>query len=407
MSSRFRIRPETAAFTLFLGALAAFGPIAIDLAQPAITPIARALHAAPNAVTLGLSFFLAGSTAGPLVFGPMSDRYGRRPVIMIGCLLYALASVGCAFAPSAGVFLALRLAQGAASGAGSVASLAMVRDLFKGDLARARLSYVSLVSTIAPMVAPALGVWILAAGGWRATFGSMAGLGLALLLTAALLLSESLPAKGRAERRGGSILTAFAQPLKSPVFVGYALTQGLSFGALMAFIAISPLMLMENLGASRALYAVLFAAIVVMSMAGGYLSGRLASRGAAAEKILTAALLAAAAVDLLLLALALLGLASLWTVVPLLMLAFMATSMVGPNATHGALEGSRGQAGVSAAVFGFLQTACGALVAAVASMIFDGRTAVPIAAVMAASAAAAALAYFVWVRPRERAAARA
>lgn len=404
MTQRFRIRPESAGFTVLLGALAAFGPIAIDLAQPAIAPIARSLNAAPNTITLTLSFFMAGAMAGPLLFGPLSDRIGRKPVVMIGCLVYALASLGCAASTSAGVFLGLRLLQGAAAGAGNVASIAMVRDLFKGDLARARLSYVSLVSTLAPMAAPALGVWILAVGGWRSTFGSMAALGFGLLLAATMLLGESRPPSTRGERRSGSVLAGFGRPLKDPVFVGYALTQGLSFGALIAFIAISPLMLIENLGASRPLYALLFACIVVMSMAGGFLNGRLATRGVAAGKVLAVALCVGPAASLGLLALALTGLASLWTFVPLLMAGFMMGSMIGPNATHGALEHSQGQAGVSAAVFGFLQTACGALVAAIASLVFDPTTAAPIAAVMAASGLGSAAVYFAWVRPRERAA---
>ncbi len=108
------------------------------------------------------------------------------------------------------------------------------------------------------------------------------------------------------------------------------------------------------------------------------------------------------AAAIVMLALALLRMTSLWTFVPLLMAAFMSGSMIGPNATHGALEASTGPTGVSAAVFGFLQTACGTLVAAVASMVFTPGSAAPIAAVMAASGLGAALVYFVWVSPRER-----
>ena len=402
MAARFRIPPQSVAFTIFLGCLAGFGPIAIDVAQPAITQIAQALHAAPQTVTLTLSFFMAGSTAGPLLFGPLSDRFGRRPVIIAGCVIYAAASIGCALSPNAGLFLGLRLLQGAAAGAGNVASISMVRDLFKGDLARARLSYVSLVSTLAPMIAPALGVWMLVIGGWRAPFTAMAFLGIALWIASTFLIGESLPGGARAERRSGNVFAGFRAPLKSPVFVGYAITQGLSFGVLMAFIAISPLMLMQNLGASRGLYAALFAAIVMTSMAGGFLNGRLASSGVSGGRVLAVAVCIGPAAAIVMLALALLRMTSLWTFVPLLMAAFMSGSMIGPNATHGALEASTGPTGVSAAVFGFLQTACGTLVAAVASMVFTPGSAAPIAAVMAASGLGAALVYFVWVSPRER-----
>ena len=124
-----RIRPKSLSFTILLGALSALPPLSIDMGLPAFPTISAALRTSPGAVGLTLSLFMLGFAIAQLGFGPLSDRYGRRPVLLVGCGIFALAGVVCAAAPSIGTLIAWRLVQGAGAGAGMVVTLAIVRDL--------------------------------------------------------------------------------------------------------------------------------------------------------------------------------------------------------------------------------------------------------------------------------------
>ncbi|WP_243146759.1 MFS transporter [Scytonema sp. UIC 10036] len=141
-----RIRPESLGFTILLGALTALPPLSIDMGLPAFPTISASLGASPGAVGLTLSLFMVGFAIAQLAFGPLSDRYGRKPILLIGCGIFALAGAACATTPSIGTLIAWRLVQGAGAGAGMVMTLAIVRDLFEGAAARAQLSYVMLLN---------------------------------------------------------------------------------------------------------------------------------------------------------------------------------------------------------------------------------------------------------------------
>ena len=129
VSAPMRLRPESVAFTLFLSALGGVTPLSVDMGLPALAPIGASLQVSSAAAGLTLSFFLVGIALGPVILGPISDRYGRRPVLLVGCSLFALAGAGCALAPSLPVLLFWRLLAGVGAGAGSTLSLAIVRDL--------------------------------------------------------------------------------------------------------------------------------------------------------------------------------------------------------------------------------------------------------------------------------------
>src|SRR3984885_1089250 len=180
-------------FALFLGALAALPPISIDMALPALGSIAHSLHVTPGMAQLTLSFFMAGFALSPIVYGPLSDRYGRRPMLLLGLVLFTLGGFACAVSGSLNLLLLARFVQGAGAGSGMSLAMAMVRDLFIGKKAQGRLAVITVVTNSAPMIAPALGAALLSHLGWRAIYIATGLCGLLLLSTILFSLQETAP----------------------------------------------------------------------------------------------------------------------------------------------------------------------------------------------------------------------
>jgi DHA1 family bicyclomycin/chloramphenicol resistance-like MFS transporter len=149
--------------------------LSIDSCLASLPNIGFSLHASPAATALILSLFMAGFAFGQIIFGPLCDRLGRRPALLIGCAVFTIAAFGCAIAPSLNVLVFCRFLQGIGAAAGPVISFAIVRDLFVGLGARKRFAYVGVVATLAPIVAPTLGGLISSWAGWRAVFYFLAG----------------------------------------------------------------------------------------------------------------------------------------------------------------------------------------------------------------------------------------
>jgi len=179
---KVRLPPTSTAFTLLLGLLVALPSFGIDMSLPALTSVGAALGVAPERAGLMMSLFMLGFAVAPLFYGPVSDRYGRKPVVVFACVLFTIAGIGCAVARSLPTLLVWRVVQGAGAGASMTIALAIVRDLFEGQAARTRLSHISIAMMVVPMIAPSAGAALLALGGWRVIHGVLAGIGLLLLL---------------------------------------------------------------------------------------------------------------------------------------------------------------------------------------------------------------------------------
>ncbi len=161
-----------------------------------------------------------------------SDRYGRKPVLLVGCGLFVFASAGCAIAPSINALVAWRFFAGAGAGAGMTLMLAMVRDLFEGATARAQLSYINLVMTIAPIIAPTIGGGVLAIANWRAIYGILAVGGLVLIPAIALGLDESIKSRDVNALKPHRLIGNYLRIFSNRVCIGYALVNALSFGCM-------------------------------------------------------------------------------------------------------------------------------------------------------------------------------
>jgi DHA1 family bicyclomycin/chloramphenicol resistance-like MFS transporter len=400
------LRSHSLPFTLLLGALVTLASFATDMGLPVLTATAAALGVTPGAAALTLSVFMAGFALGPLLFGPLSDYYGRRPVLLIGCAMFALFGALGAFAQSLGWLLLWRFLMGMGAGACQVLVVAMVRDLFTGTEARVRQSYVNLAAGIAPIIAPTVGVAIAALGGWRAIYAALALGGIVLLTVVALRLGESAP------RRTGRPLTmrralgSYATVLGHPVTVGYVLVIALNFGCLFAYVSGSSLVLIGLLGVSQHVYGLLFAATAFGLMVGAFTSARLTHRGVAHTRLIAYGLAAIVVTALLLLVLTVGGWLRVSLLVPLAVIGFVGQGMVRPNATQGALEPMSAIAGVASAVMSGVQMLTGALASALVAALFNGRSALAMTGPMAACAAGSALIYAGVVRPAERRMAR-
>jgi DHA1 family bicyclomycin/chloramphenicol resistance-like MFS transporter len=365
-----------------LGALSAFGPLSIDMYLPALPELADDLGAAPSLVQLTLTACLLGLATGQLLGGPISDARGRRGPLLAGLVVYVVASVLCAVAPSVGVLIAMRFVQGAAGAFGIVIGRAVVRDLAEGREAAALFAALILVNGVAPIVAPVIGAGILHLTSWRGVFVVLAVIGAGLLAVATLVLGETL-APG--ERRAGGLratLRTFRALLADGRFVGVVVASGLAFAAMFAYISGSPFVLQEVYGASPAVFGLLFALNGLGIVAAGRLTQRLARRGHEPAALMRAGLLGVAGGGVALLVAVLAG-AGLPGVLPALFVTVASIGIIVPNAAALALSGHPSTAGAASGLLGVAQFAFGAAAAPLVGLAGE-RTAVPMAIVIAA-----------------------
>jgi DHA1 family bicyclomycin/chloramphenicol resistance-like MFS transporter len=220
------------------------GPIAMHMLVPALPHAARDLGASVGAMQTTVSLYILGLAVGQLGYGPVSDRFGRRPILMVGLSLYTVAGLAAFFAPNVLWLIVARVLQALGGGAGMALSRAIVRDMGGQDIAR-RLALMTLMVTLGPGIAPIIGGLVSASFGWRAIFLLLSLIGVLLLVFLWRLLPETRPIT--AEVSVASIARDYRHLLKSPAFVGYAIGGGCSTTSMYAFIAAAPFILVEEL----------------------------------------------------------------------------------------------------------------------------------------------------------------
>jgi DHA1 family bicyclomycin/chloramphenicol resistance-like MFS transporter len=221
-----------------MAALMALNALAIDMMLPALPAIARGLGVThPNDQQYVIIAYTIGFGAGQMVWGPLADRFGRRPLLVVGLILYALLAIGCAVAPTFALLLAGRAAMGAAAAATRVLVTAMVRDMFEGEAMARVMSLVFMVFMVVPVLAPSIGQAVLTVAPWQAIFGLLAGYAVIVLGWSLLRLPETLHPEDRRSLRPGAILEATRIVFTDRLAVGYTLASTALFGGLMAYIA--------------------------------------------------------------------------------------------------------------------------------------------------------------------------
>jgi DHA1 family bicyclomycin/chloramphenicol resistance-like MFS transporter len=261
-----------------LAALATLGPFAIDTYLPAFKSISESLGANPFQMQQTLSAYLLGFSVMMLLHGALSDSFGRRPVILGGLLLFALASLICAFADRIGVLIAGRALQGMSCGAGMVVGRAIVRDLFAAVQAQRLMSQITLFFGVAPAIAPIIGGWLLVLIGWRSIFWFMMTVALLLCALAWITLPETLPRERRQPFAPAPLARGYWSVLSDSRFLLLTIASGVPFSGVFIFILSAPMLLGRHLGLPPTQFFWLFVFCISGIMGGAWTSGRLAGR---------------------------------------------------------------------------------------------------------------------------------
>ncbi|MFC3747774.1 multidrug effflux MFS transporter [Paenibacillus sp. GCM10012306] len=380
---------------LILGALTAFGPLSLDMYLPSLPDLARDLHSSPSLAQLSLTACLVGLAVGQLVAGPLSDVRGRRMPLIVGLSLYVITSFLCSMSTSIEALIVLRFIQGLGGSAGVVVARAIARDMYSGTELTRFFALLMLVNGVAPIAAPIAGGQLLRFTSWPGVFIVLGVIGLVMLASVLFGLRETLP---EAQRSGGglkSTLATFGRLLSDRMFMGYALSQGLVFAAMFAYIAGSPFVIQDLFGATPQIFSVIFAVNGLGIIITGQVTGKLAERFGE-TKLLVTGLIYAAVGGLLLLIMTLLGAGLIAILIPL----FMVVSSVGIVSTAAfslAMQQQGQSAGSASALQGLLSLIGGALVAPLVGLGGSG-TALPMGIVIAAADVGAVLCYVLMIQ---------
>jgi len=373
-------RAASFAFTVLLGVLFALTALGTDAWLPALPVAASALDAPVAGMQLTVTTYFLGLAGGQLVWGPLSDRFGRRPVLLTGLALALAASAWCAAAGSAAGLVLGRLAQGFGMSAGPVMARTIVRDLYSQEHAARLFARMGVVFGVIPIVAPLAGGLVLAAGGWRAVFWLLGGVAALLLAAIGLRLGETAPAE-RASTRPADIARTFRAIATERQFLAPYTTMLCAMVGVFAFVSNSAFALVNGLGVAPGTFAILFATVMLGQIVGAMLSSRLVMRVGMARLLRAGTVLVMVAGVAAALA-AWAGLRHPAALVLPFMLYLFGAALIIPNASALALQPFPRAAGTAASLMGAMQFAVGALVSTVLGALFEG-SARPMAGVAA------------------------
>jgi len=346
-----RLNPRRVA--LLVAANTALAPFAIDAYLPAMAALAEHVGASIHHTELSLSVFLAGFALGQLLFGPMSDRLGRKPVLLSGLVVFLLASLAITTVGSLYELLTWRFVQALGGGACVVNSAAIVRDCFSGREAAKVMSTMAMIMMLAPLVAPTVGSGLLYLADWWLIFVFLAVYAAFLLWLIGTKLPETR-APGRPTSSFRQVLGNYASVLRHREGMGYICAVSMSFAGLFAFVTASPFLYLEYFGLSPALYPLVFGANVIVMAASNRVNIRLLRHRSPQQNLrLGLSIQLGAAIGLVLMVAT--GVESLWTVVPLVMLFAGMIGLIAPNAISSLLEHFQHMSATAAALQGSIQ----------------------------------------------------
>lgn len=405
MNRSARYAPESRGTTAILIGLVALGAISTDLYLPSLPAIGDDLGADTAATQLTLSAFLAGFALAQLAIGPVSDRFGRRPVLIAGAATYTLAAAACALAPSIESLIGARTVQAIGACAGVVVGRAVVRDIYGRERAARMLALIGSAMGLLPAIGPVLGGFIVEWFGWRWNFVLLALFGAAVLVGVWRGLEESNRWRETNALNPLRLVANYRALIAHREFVGYALCVTFSYSGLFAFISGSSFVLIDGYGVGAAHFGFFFGGAVLGFIAGTQIAAKLTLKLGIERMVLAGALVSLAG-GASMAGLAWLGLAprgySGAILITLPMVVYMAgMGIVLPNANAGALGPFPQMAGAASALTGFLQMGVASLLGIAVGHLHDG-TARPMATLILMAAVATVVTYFALVRTAAR-----
>ncbi len=398
------LRPDTFALTALLALLSAMGPVSTDMYLSSLPDIGRQLAATPAQVQLTLSVFLIGFAAGQILYGPLSDRYGRKPVLIGALLLYCAGCVACAVAPSIDILIAARAAQALGGSGAVVLARAIVRDLYSGARAGRELSLMGAIMALAPVVAPPLGGVLQTVFGWRANFVVALAVGLASALLVWRMLPETLRQRAPEPISLIGMLRVYRMIGANRGFLAHLGIISLSYAGLFAWISGSPFVLQDLYGVSPLGFGLAFAAGCIGFLIGTSLATRLVLRIGLDRTIGLGALALACGGLAMAAAVAFAAPSVAFLVVPTAIY-LCGIGLTLPQAMAGALTPFPDRAGAASSLMGFVQQTGAALLGIAVGHLL-GTSAWPIAAPMAAMGCATLAIWAISRKARSRDVAR-
>ncbi len=374
-----------------LTSLVAVGAIATNMYTPTLPAITVDFGTTSATAQLTLTSYFAGIAFTQLFYGPLSDRFGRRPVLFGGLALFAGASILCAVAQSVEGLIAARFFQAAGACVGPVVSRAVVRDLFNREQTASMMASITFAIAIAPATAPLIGAYVYAWAGWRMNFAIVAAFGLLIMLIAWWRLPETLPEDQPALGGLSGIAAIYRRLLASPAYLGYALSSMFVLATLFAFVSEAPYIVINMIGLSEQAYG-WYGLITVGGFAlGSFTAGRITPRiGIDRTIVLGVAIVLSG--GLLLAGLAQFAALSIASIIGPMVVVVLGMGLVFPNATAGALSVHPEFAGSASALLGFLQMVGAGVAVVIVGQISDG-THVPMTLAVAAFSFSSALSF--------------
>jgi DHA1 family bicyclomycin/chloramphenicol resistance-like MFS transporter len=368
---------------LLIAALTALSPLTTDLYLPAFPAMGHDLHAGQAAIQLTLTAYLIGTAVGQLVAGPLSDAHGRIAPLRLALGLYVVVTVVCAFSPSAGVLIGLRVAQGVIASTSVVVVRAVVRDLFEGVEVARFLSRLMTITGLVPILAPFFGGQLLRVTSWRGVFVVLAVIGCVELVAMSRWLPETNPAHTRQTGGWPASRAAYRMLSRDRLFLGAALTSSFAFAALLVYISVASFVFEHGYGLSAQTFGVIFGINAVFMVSASHVNVRIVGRVQPRKLILASLVVMTVAAAVLVIVAATRAAGVVGLMIPLSVMLF-AQALVGPNATAIALSDHPEIAGTASAFLGCLQFVIGAVLAPVAGLWPEG-SATAMAGLMAAT----------------------
>lgn len=346
---------------LILGSLTALGPFSIDMYLPGFSGIAKDLNTTVANVSMTLSSYFIGISAGQLLYGPLLDRFGRKKPLFIGLLVYILASLGCVFVTDIDTFIGLRFIQAVGSCAATVASVSMVRDLFPVKDIPKVFSLLMLVVGLSPMLAPTIGGYVTAYYGWHTVFFILMCMGIVILVASQILLPNTYFPDTSISLKPRPIITNFISIIKEPQFYTYAFAGAIAFSGLFTYVAASPILFMDIFKVDGKTYGWIFAFMSLSFISASQLNSLLLRRFKS-EQMIFGALISQSVIVILFLILSMNNVLGLYGTIVMLFLFLSCLGISNPNTAGLTLAPFARNAGSASALMGAIQLGLGAFV---------------------------------------------